>query len=331
MMSPRSVCSRALSIGCFVVAVATAAACSREIGVTTATGTIELTQTDVAPLVPARVVRVTVDEGAAVKPGDTLALLTQSSLPADIEQRRARVQAAEAELRDLLRGPRPAEIERAEAELRSAESEAERTARESARLSALAEAGAISESALEAANTAARVAASRRDALRESVRLLREGTRPDRIAAARANVASARAQLEMAEAAAADLVLTAPAPGIVLARYVEPGEVIAAGVPAVSLGDPTDQWIRVYVSAPALADIALGQEAELRLEGVPDRVFAASVVAIATEAEFTPRVAMTERERSDLLFGVKLAVRDTTGTLKAGLPATVTFRRHGGS
>lgn len=297
----------------------------------TATGTIELTQTDVAPLVPARVVRVTVDEGAAVKRGDTLALLTQSTLPADIEQRRARLEAAEAELRDLLRGPRPAEIERAEAELRSAESEAERTAREASRLAALAEAGAISESALEAANTAARMAASRRDALRETLRLLQQGTRPERIAAARANVASVRAQLEMAEAAASDLVLTAPTDGIVLARYVEPGEVIAAGIPAVSLGDPRDPWIRVYVSAPELADIRVGQQVELRLEGVPDRVFTATVVAIATEAEFTPRVAMTESERADLLFGVKLTVSDTTGTLKPGLPATVAFRRNGDS
>ncbi|HEX7124123.1 MAG TPA: efflux RND transporter periplasmic adaptor subunit [Gemmatimonadaceae bacterium] len=313
-----------------LLSLALAVACASERN-GTATGTIELTQTDVAALVPARVVRVIVDEGAAVKRGDTLALLTQSTLPADIEQRRARLEAAEAELRDLLRGPRPAEIDRAEAELRSAESEAERTAREASRLAALAEAGAISESALEAAYTAARVAASRRDALRETVRLLREGTRPERIAAARANVASARAQLEMAEASASDLVLTAPTDGIVLARYVEPGEVIAAGIPAVSLGDPRDPWIRVYVSAPQLADIRLGQSAELRLEGVPDRVFTATVVAIATEAEFTPRVAMTENERADLLFGVKLTVSDTTGTLKPGLPATVTFRRTGDS
>ncbi|HEX6051105.1 MAG TPA: hypothetical protein VFZ21_17615, partial [Gemmatimonadaceae bacterium] len=51
----------------------------------------------------------------------------------------------------------------------------------------------------------------------------------------------------------------------------------------------------------------------------------ARVSAIATEAEFTPRVALTEKERADLLFGVKLDILDTTGTFKAGLPATVTI------
>jgi HlyD family secretion protein len=47
------------------------------------------------------------------------------------------------------------------------------------------------------------------------------------------------------------------------------------------------------------------------------------VVAINSKAEFTPRVALTEEERADLLFGVKVAFRDTTGALKPGLPITV--------
>jgi HlyD family secretion protein len=299
--------------------------CTRGDEGTSAAGTIELTQSDVAPIVPARVVRVTVEEGQAVKQGDTVALLTQSTLPADIEQRRARVRAAEAELRDLQGGPRASELDRAEAELRSAESEAERSQREAERLQRLADAGGISQSDLDAAVSAARVAAGRRDAAREALALLRQGTRPERIQAARAAVASARASLEMAEAAASDLVLTAPSDGIVLARLVEPGEVLAAGVPAISLGDPRRPWIRVYVSAPVLAGLRLGQRAQVRLHGVPDRSFEARIVVLATEAEFTPRAAMTESERGDLLFGVKLEVSDTTGTIKAGLPATVVF------
>jgi HlyD family secretion protein len=49
------------------------------------------------------------------------------------------------------------------------------------------------------------------------------------------------------------------------------------------------------------------------------------VASIATRAEFTPRVALTERERADLQFAVKVVFDDTTGTLKAGLPITVTL------
>lgn len=307
------------------VALATATACTPPSAGLSATGSIELTQMDVAPAVPARVVRVVVDEGAAVRVGDTLAILEQSALPADIEQRRARVAAAQAELRDLEQGARIPELERAQAELRSAESDAERTQRDADRLTRLLEAGGVSEAQAEAARSAARVAASRRDAVRETLQLLRDGARPERIRAARAAVETARAQVAMAEATAGDLVLTAPADGIVLARLVEPGEVIAAGVPAMSLGDPRRPWIRVYVPAPALAALRVGQGAQVTLEGVPDRAFPARVVAIATRAEFTPRVALTEKERADLLFGVKLDVADTTGALKPGLPATVVF------
>ncbi|HEX6315133.1 MAG TPA: biotin/lipoyl-binding protein, partial [Gemmatimonadaceae bacterium] len=170
------------------------AAC-REPDETSASGTIEFTQTDVAGAVPARIERILVDEGAIVKAGDTLALLKQTGLPQDLEQRRARVTAAEAELRDLQRGARSEELERAQAELRVAQTQAEQTALDSTRAARLLAAGAISQAEFDAAATAARVADARRDATRDALDLLRAGARPDRIAAARAAVGTARAQL----------------------------------------------------------------------------------------------------------------------------------------
>jgi membrane fusion protein YbhG len=290
-----------------------------------AVGTIEFTQTDVAGTVPARVERVVVEEGAMVKAGDTIAVLTQTGLPQDIQQRRSRVAAAEAELADLARGARPEEIQRASAELRSAQSEAERAAADSVRLARLLAAGGISQSAFDASANAARVAGARRDAAREALELLRAGARPDRIAAARAAVGTARAQLAMGEAAAGDLVLTAPVAGQVMTRYAEPGEVLAAGVPVISLGDAQHAWVRVYVTAPIFASIKVGDIVPLTVDGLEGETFEGRVTALATAAEFTPRVALTEKERADLLFGVKLDVSDTTGRLKAGLPATARF------
>jgi HlyD family secretion protein len=292
---------------------------------TRASGTIEFTQTDVASTVPGRVERILVEEGATVKAGDTIAVLSQTGLPQDIQQRRARLSAAESELADLVRGARTEELERARAELRSVASEAERTAADSVRLARLLAAGGISQSAFDASANAARVAGARRDAAREALELLEAGARPDRIAAARAAVATARAQLAMGEAAAGDLVLTAPVDGQVLARHAEPGEVLAAGIPLVSLGDARHAWVRVYVTAPIFASIKVGDIVPLTIDGLPGESFPARVAALATTAEFTPRVALTEKERADLLFGVKLELSDTTGRLKAGLPATANF------
>ena len=309
---------------------ATAACTEAENDGLEATGTVELTETDIAAPVAARVRRIVVEEGDAVAPGDTLVVLEQTSLPADLEQRRARVSAAEAELRDLVAGSRATEIERAEAELVAAEAEARRTTDDARRYAELLKSGAASPAQAESFETAARVAAGRRDAARAALQQLREGTRPERIRAARANVAAARAQLNAGEAMATDLVLVAPERGVVLGRYAEPGELLPAGVPVVSLGNPQRLWVRVYVGPTVLTNLSVGQRIRATIDGVPGKEFSGAIVQISPRSEFTPRVALTEKERADLLFGVKIALDDTTGALKAGLPVRVRFDRRNG-
>ena len=301
-------------------------ACSRDAtNALTADGTIELTQVDVAPFISGRVVAVRVDEGATVRRGDTLVILAQSALPADIDQRRARVMSAEARLRDLQAGARPAELQRAEAELRSVSAEADRAERERARLEPLAAAATISRSQYDVAVTAARAAAARRDAAAEALRLLRQGARAAQVAGAKAEVKTAQGALAAGQATQGDLVLTAPLDATVLGRYVEPGEIVGAGQVAITLGDAKRPWVRVYLAAPAVPFVRVGQGARVTVQGLGDRSSPARVAAVATQAEFTPRVALTDDERADLLFGVKLDVQDTTGTFKPGLPATVTI------
>jgi len=69
--------------------------------------------------------------------------------------------------------------------------------------------------------------------------------------------------------------------------------------------------------------LKLGQPAEVWLDGVPDRSWKGTVTVINPRAEFTPRAALTEDERADLMFGLRVEVDDTTGAVKPGLPATV--------
>lgn len=301
-----------------------AAACG-DGGGETAVGTVELTELDVAPTQPARVVAVRVDEGDTVRAGDTLAVLTQPSLPGDVAGRAAGVEVAEANLRDLLAGARPAERGQAEAALRSAAAEAERARRDLARMRTLADAGAVARRELDAARAVSVEADARRDSAREALRLLDQGARRETVEAARGQVAAARAALRSASATSGDLTLLAPEDGVVLGRWAEPGEVVAAGTPVVTVGRPRRPWVRVYVAERVLPRLRVGQAVTARLDGVEDRGFPGRIVAIADRAEFTPRVALTEEERADLVFGVKVELRDTTGMLKAGLPATVTL------
>lgn len=306
------------------------AACTRDNDTEiTGTGTLEVVEVDVAPLTPARVVRVWRNEGDTVRAGDTLVSLTQSTIQADVNARRARVAAAEAQLRDLQAGARPAEIASAEAELRAAESELVRTTADRDRMTALLRTGGVSTQEVDAARNAATIAEARRDRARDALRLIQEGSRPQRVAAARAEVENARAALAAAEQAASDLVLVTPVNGVVMLRSAEPGEVIAAGVATMTIGELSAPYVRIYVNQTLLPGVKLGARADGVLDGIPDTRFAGTVIAINSKAEFTPRVALTDEERADLLFGVKVAFRDTAGALKPGLPITV--RIHSGA
>lgn len=314
-MRPRS---RAL-----LMAVATLA-CGEAPGDTVeATGTIEVVEVGVSATVPARVVRVLVDEGATVQAGDTVAVLTLPTLESEASLRGARARAADAVLDELVRGARAEEIRRAEAELAAADADAARAARDADRLKRLVDEQVISAQQYDAARTLAASTAARREAAAAALALLREGVRSERIRAARAEVEGATAARAAVQATARDLVLRSPATGVVGSRNFEPGEVAGAGMPVVTVAESGRQYVRVFVSQAALSRIQPGQSVHGVLDAYPERQFPGRVATIATRAEFTPRVALTERERADLLFAVKVEFADTTGMLKAGLPVTV--------
>jgi len=288
-----------------------------------ATGTLEIREVAVSATVPGRVARVLVDEGATVRAGDTIAVLTQPTLAAETDQRLARSRAARAAVLELEQGARAEELRRAEAELAAAETEAARATRDAERLRALADRQVVSAQQFDNAQSLATAAARRRDAASAALALLRAGARTERLQGARAEADGASAAAEAVRAAARDLVLLAPVAGVVMTRNVEPGEVIGAGRAAVTIGETAHQWVRVFVGQEVVSRIAPGRTVHAVLDAYPDREFAGRVASIATRAEFTPRVALTERERADLLFAVRVEFADSTGMLKAGLPITV--------
>ncbi|MEP6763582.1 MAG: HlyD family efflux transporter periplasmic adaptor subunit [Gemmatimonadaceae bacterium] len=300
--------------------------CNRKLAADSAVGTLEMHETSVGPLQPARAERVLVQEGDLVHKGDTLAVFALPTLAASEDQALARAAAARQTQRDLSAGARPAEIAKSEDEIAAAQADVDRSTAELARLEPLAAKNIVSKSQLDVARAAARVATSKRNAAESALKLLREGTRPDRIAAALQDAKSAEAAAEMIRAAARDLILIAPIDGIVTSRHIEPGEAIAAGQNAITIGQPTRPWARIYVSQFALLKLKVGDSLSAHLDG-DSTVHRGRIAAIASQAEYTPRVALTDQERADLLFGVKVEFVDYTNRLKAGLPITVDLPR----
>ena len=122
--------------------------------------------------------------------------------------------------------------------------------------------------------------------------------------------------------------LRAPIDGRVLDRHVEPGEVVGAGAPVVTLADPRRPYADVFVPQGELAGIRVGARAELQVDAERTR-FAGKVEHISRRTEFTPRYLFSERERPNLVVRVRVRIDDSGERLHAGVPAFVTIRREG--
>jgi HlyD family secretion protein len=141
------------------------------------------------------------------------------------------------------------------------------------------------------------------------------------LATLEANIARDEAALAVAEAQLGYAVLRSPQAGVVLRKHVEPGEIIAAGTPAVTLADLTNIWLKIYIRETDLGRVKLGQAAEIRTDTYPGKVYAGKVTWVSSEAEFTPKNIHTPEERVKLVFAVKIRVDNPAQELKPGMPA----------
>jgi HlyD family secretion protein len=289
-----------------------------------ASGTVEATEADVGAQLAGRIAEVLVHEGESVRRGQLLARLDDAELRARLAVAEAQAALARAQLAEAERGPRAEEIAQARAAAAAAASRLEDAQRDVERARMLFDGGAISREALDKAVTLESVARAQRDQANEALRALEEGTRPERVAAARAALRQAEATIDQMEATIANAAATAPFDGVVSVRHREPGEVVAAGLPIVSVMDPENRWVRIYVPEPAVGRISIGQQAAIFSDGHPDRPFDGEVVFIASEAEFTPRNVQTAEERTKLVYAVKVRITgDRERQLKPGLPVDV--------
>lgn len=289
-----------------------------------ASGTVEATEADVGFPAPGRVVAVSVREGDRVMAGDALARLDADELDARLDAARAAVAAANAQLVELRRGPRSEEVAQARAVAAAAQTRLEDAVRELDRARMLHDGGAISREAFQRAETAERVAAAQNDQAAQQLAAMESGTRPERIEAARANLAQAEAAARQIETLISNAAITAPFDGVVTVRHREPGEIVAAGLPVVTIMDPDDRWVRIYIPETAIGSLTIGQAASITTDSDPDRSYAGVVAFIASEAEFTPRAVQTPEERTRLVYAVKIRITgDPGGDLKPGVPADV--------
>lgn len=115
--------------------------------------------------------------------------------------------------------------------------------------------------------------------------------------------------------------ITNPIKGTVLTKYAEPGEIVSFGKPLYKIADLEEMTLRVYVSETQLPNIKIGQEVKVKIDsGEEMKDYQGTISWISASAEFTPKIIQTKEERVNLVYAVKVTVKND-GSLKIGMPA----------
>jgi len=134
-------------------------------------------------------------------------------------------------------------------------------------------------------------------------------------------IKSINAQVKQLEDQLQKSVITNPVNGTVLVKYAEPYEITSFGKPLYKIADLSTMELRVYVSETQLASIKIGQNVTVKIDADETmKNYDGIVTWIASEAEFTPKIIQTKEERVNLVYAVKVTVKND-GSLKIGMPA----------
>jgi len=122
--------------------------------------------------------------------------------------------------------------------------------------------------------------------------------------------------------------ITNPIKGTVLTKYAEPGEIVSFGKPLYKIADLEEMTLRVYVSETQLPNIKIGQQVNVKIDsGEEMKDYKGTISWISASAEFTPKIIQTKEERVNLVYAVKVTVKND-GSLKIGMPAEMWVDSH---
>lgn len=142
---------------------------------------------------------------------------------------------------------------------------------------------------------------------------------------AQANLLQAEAGLNLVGMQVDKTLVTAPMSGMILSLSVDAGELVGAGVIALTIANMDVVSITVYIPEDVYGQIAIGDQAVVTVDSYPQKTYTAFVTHISNEAEFTPRNVQTAAGRTSTVYAVKLSLANPLLELKPGMPADVTF------
>lgn len=284
-------------------------------------GNIEVIQVEASFRVAGKVVERPVDEGQVVQAGQLLARLDARDLEQQVAIRQADAATAQAALNAALAGSRKEEIAASKAALEQAQADLRRLEPDEARIRDLYQKGILSVRDYEASRASLEASRGKVQQADQQYTLVRKGPRKEDIDQARARFEQARQALELARTQLGYATLSAPSAGVILSKNVEPMEYVSPGTAVVTMANLDQVWLRAYVEEADLGRVKVGQKAYVTTDSFPGKRYEGRVAFIASEAEFTPKAVETRKERTKLVYRIKIDIANPAMELKPGMPA----------
>lgn len=292
-------------------------------GPATLYGNVDIRQVDLAFNVSGRLARMAKEEGDPVAAGEEVARVEAEIYEHAVALATARVAASRAAYTRLQAGSRPEEIELARAQLASERAALVNAQAVFERRQDLVTRDIVARQAFDEARAALDIARGRVAAAEQTLALAIQGPRREDLDQAQATLQADEAALAIARHNLDRTRLTAPSAGIVLTRIVEPGTVVlpTSAVYTVALTDQV--WVRSYVPEPMLGRVRPGLVVQVATDARPGRPYQGVVGFVAPTAEFTPRTVETPELRTQLVYRLRINIRDPDPALRQGMPVTV--------
>jgi multidrug resistance efflux pump len=299
------------------------------------TGFVEGEERIIRSEVTARALEVPFGEGAAVDAGAVVARLDRSDIDARIASRREELGMTDADIRSqeerikLVRDTWPREVRARQAEVKEASAGADLAMRTFTREQELARTGASTRQQLDDALARRDQATSALDRARDM--LAHTEAEETNIALAERQLDSLRKKRDLIEAQIAELEVTrakhevrAPAvPTVVQTQFLWPGELAQAGTPIVSVLDPNDKYVQIYVPVEDTAKVRVGQRVAIELDSAPGTRIPGEISFIADKTNFTPEKIETRGDRIGQVYRAKVRILSGADRLQPGAEGNV--------
>jgi HlyD family secretion protein len=296
---------------------------SRATKVLTVFGNVDIREVQLAFQDAGRILALGVDEGAIIHQGQVVAELDPVRYQLEVRRFAGEVAAQAQVLERLRQGSRPQEVAIARAGVIAARANLKDAEILLSRKQSLLLTNRISQQEVDSAQARVQTLLAALKSAEEGLSLAIEGPRKEDIAAAEATLTALQAAKELAEKRLGDTKLMAPSDGIIRNRILEPGAMVSAGTPVLTLALTNPLWVRAYISEPDLGKIQEGMRAELRTDSHPNKVYKGWIGFISSTAEFTPKTVESTELRTKLVYRARIIACDPQQELRLGMPVTV--------